>query len=206
MTNFLENLLGKLKSKMREGQDTGKFAGIAGQKSMPGREREIVVRTPDVDVAFGGGKEGEDHIRLAWPVEHRYEITSPYGERVHPVLKTRKFHKGVDIATPNGIPIYLPEDGEIWTAGMDEDGPLGNRIVSYHVRPRFGFCLLIAHMSGVSVEPGKKYPRGTLIGYSGATGRVTGPHTHIGTYLWPGYIHKPPIFSGYTIQTPEEET
>lgn len=40
-------------------------------------------------------------------------VTSPHGDRVHPVTGVWTFHKGVDVSAPAGIPLYAPDAGNI---------------------------------------------------------------------------------------------
>jgi murein DD-endopeptidase MepM/ murein hydrolase activator NlpD len=42
-----------------------------------------------------------------------YRLTSDYGMRVHPVLGSRRAHKGIDLASPTGTPVYAPADGVV---------------------------------------------------------------------------------------------
>jgi murein DD-endopeptidase MepM/ murein hydrolase activator NlpD len=51
----------------------------------------------------------------------------------------------------------------------------GNTVIIDH---GLGVFSLLAHLSKIGVEPGATVARGDLLGESGATGRVTGPHLH----------------------------
>ena len=42
---------------------------------------------------------------------------------------------------------------------------------------------MYCHLSEISVEEGQELALGETLGAVGATGRVTGPHLHFGTYL-----------------------
>ena len=99
-------------------------------------------------------------------------ISSPYGVRFHPVLRTVKMHTGIDYAAPSGTPIKAPADGEIVFKGWK--GGYGNTVMLQHSN---GVETLYAHMSAFS-PAGGKVRAGEIIGYVGSTGRSTGPHLH----------------------------
>ena len=99
-------------------------------------------------------------------------ISSPYGVRFHPVLRTVKMHTGIDYAAPSGTPIKAPADGEIVFKGWK--GGYGNTVMLQHSN---GVETLYAHMSAFSPAGGKGRA-GEIIGYVGSTGRSTGPHLH----------------------------
>lgn len=106
------------------------------------------------------------------PLENA-RMTSDYGMRVHPVLKRRLGHKGVDLAAPTGTPIYATADGFVSKA--EYFSSYGNYVSIEHgarVQTRY------AHMSGIEVADGTWVKKGDLIGYVGSTGRSTGPHLH----------------------------
>lgn len=113
-------------------------------------------------------------FQLGAPV-HDARMTSPWGWRVHPVLKVRKFHKGIDFAAPKGTPIYAAEDGVIETIGWR--GNYGRFIKVAHnerVATTYG------HMSGFAkgLHQGSKVKKGQIIAYIGSSGLSTGNHLY----------------------------
>ncbi|UOO81826.1 peptidoglycan DD-metalloendopeptidase family protein [Uruburuella testudinis] len=99
-------------------------------------------------------------------------ISSPYGVRFHPVLRTVKMHTGIDYAAPTGTPIKAPADGVMTFKGWK--GGYGNTVVLQHSN---GVETLYGHMSAFS-PAGGSVRAGDIIGYVGSTGRSTGPHLH----------------------------
>lgn len=82
-------------------------------------------------------------------------------------------HEGIDFACPTGTAVMAASNGKVWRAG-DSKGPWGTRVILQH---SFGFTVY-AHLSSVWIPPGRGVMTGQLLGYSGATGNVTGPHLH----------------------------
>jgi murein DD-endopeptidase MepM/ murein hydrolase activator NlpD len=84
-------------------------------------------------------------------------------------------HHGVDFAVPQGTPIYAPTDGVIASAGRY--GGYGNYIRIEHGD---GLATAYGHLSRFvpNVRKGTRVSRGQLVGYTGNTGRSTGPHLH----------------------------
>lgn len=111
---------------------------------------------------------------LHWPVDGSVRISSPFGDRVHPVLRTRKFHNGVDLPVPVGTPIHAAQEGVIVAA--TEDRTSGMYVIVEHVGGiRTAYC----HLSRLPTKGfGERVERGEWIGDSGNTGRSTGPHLH----------------------------
>ncbi|MEM1196918.1 MAG: M23 family metallopeptidase [Pseudomonadota bacterium] len=100
-------------------------------------------------------------------------ISSGYGMRVHPVLRRRKRHSGVDLAAPTGTPVYATADGSVSRA--DRSRTYGLVIYLDHgaeLQTRY------AHLSKLLVADGQNVRKGDVIGYVGSTGRSTGPHLH----------------------------
>lgn len=103
--------------------------------------------------------------------------TSPFGYRRHPVTRRRQLHKGLDIAAAPGSTVYAAGAGQVHRIGYD-------RYLGYFVRIQhgFGWTSLYGHLSRIETQAGRYLNAGTPIGYSGNTGRTTGPHLHFGVY------------------------
>lgn len=109
---------------------------------------------------------------LYWPVPGHHRITSPFGYRIHPILKYRKLHTGVDIGAPNGTPVVSAGSGTV-IASRFMSG-YGNCIMIDHG----GKVTVYAHLSSRAVSPGQSVSAGETIGYVGSTGMSTGAHLH----------------------------
>ena len=109
------------------------------------------------------------------PLQGGGRLASRFGNRVHPIFKTRRLHTGVDLASRTGTPIYAAGDGVIekaqWVSGY------GRYTEIKHVN---GFETGYGHQSKFApgIKPGVKVKQGQLIGYVGSTGNSTGPHLH----------------------------
>jgi murein DD-endopeptidase MepM/ murein hydrolase activator NlpD len=102
-------------------------------------------------------------------------VTSSYGRRKHPVLGYTRMHKGSDFRAPTGTPIMAAGDGVVEMAARN--GSYGNYV---RIRHNSTYKTAYAHLSryGNGVKKGRRVKQGQIIGYSGATGRVTGAHLH----------------------------
>ncbi len=108
------------------------------------------------------------------PEEGSFRYVSVFGYRNDPVYKgTREKHAGIDLACPSGNPVYATGDGVVEFA--DYNKGYGNSVVIDH---GFGYKTRYAHLKEIVVTKGQKVTRGTHIGYSGNTGKSTGPHLH----------------------------
>lgn len=106
-----------------------------------------------------------------WPV--RGGVNSEFGQRRSPWTGEREFHSGMDIRAERNTPIYAPAAGTVVHAGNAQD--YGTTIVLDHgqeIRTLYG------HLSKLTVQSGQRVERGALIGYTGNTGRSSGPHLH----------------------------
>ena len=109
---------------------------------------------------------------LYWPLPGHHRITSPFGYRMHPILKYRKLHTGVDIGAPNGTPVVSAASGTVIASRFM--GGYGNCIMIDHG----GKVTVYAHLSSRAVSPGQSVSAGQTIGYVGSTGMSTGAHLH----------------------------
>mgnify|MGYP003624655070 FL=1 len=100
-------------------------------------------------------------------------VTSPYGDRIHPISGIKKFHNGIDLSAPIGTPIYSPESGIIEDVNYNSVG--GNQIfVKHHNNYRTTY----SHLDSIVKNKNDVVIKGELIGYVGDTGAVTGAHLH----------------------------
>ncbi|MGZ9138001.1 MAG: M23 family metallopeptidase [Candidatus Deferrimicrobiaceae bacterium] len=106
-----------------------------------------------------------------WPVSG--PLSSPYGNRRHPVHQENRFHTGVDISVPPGREVKATADGIVSLAGWTENS--GIVVVVEHGH---GFSTAYAHSRKALVRVGQRVVRGEPIALSGSTGVSTGPHVH----------------------------
>lgn len=109
--------------------------------------------------------------RMVLPVSG--EVTSEFGERVHPITSEDKFHAGIDIAADSGTPIYSAFDGTVIVAEYDEWN--GNFMKIMHDGD---IMTVYCHCQKLNVSKGDTVKAGDVIGYVGSTGSSTGPHLH----------------------------
>ncbi len=102
-------------------------------------------------------------------------ISSPFGWRMHPILKKREFHPGIDIRGHGLIPVHATANGVVLGAGLNPYG-YGYVVKMANV---YGFTTLYAHLrKNLKVKTGQFVKKGQIIGYVGNTGLSTGQHLH----------------------------
>ena len=111
---------------------------------------------------------------LRSPVEFS-RISSRFGKRKHPILKTWRAHNGVDYAAKRGTPIRSTASGKVVHVG--KKGGYGRTVVITHAGR---FSTLYAHMNKYAkgLKAGDRVKQGETIGYVGSSGLATGPHLH----------------------------
>ena len=111
------------------------------------------------------------------PLKRSYYISSRYSWRTNPFTGKRTFHNGVDLAAPQGTPIYAALEGTVVATGWDN--VYGKFVtVSHHS----GYKTLYGHMSKITTKKGAYVTPSTKIGEVGSTGQSTGPHVHFTVY------------------------
>lgn len=105
----------------------------------------------------------------------RIHVTSPFGNRFHPVTRQWRMHTGVDYRGATGTPVYAVADGRVIMARSN--GGFGNTVEIQHEN---GYITQYAHLHRISVRHGQRVNKGTVVGTVGSTGVSTGPHLHFG--------------------------
>lgn len=163
--------------------------------------KQMVVQSKSLDEIVSLAKEKETmlaSIPAIMPVkkEESY-VSSGFKYRMHPILKIRKFHKGMDFTAPIGTPIYATGNG---TVTLARRSPTFGKVV--YIDHGFGYRTIYAHMSKIATRRGRKVKRGDLIGYVGNTGRSVAPHLHYEVHKNGRALN--PINFYYGDLTPEE--
>lgn len=102
-------------------------------------------------------------------------VSSPFGNRYHPLSGVYKMHYGIDLAAYQGTPIYATRSGKVTEATY-------NASAGYYVYINHGdgYGSIYMHMTHYIVSSGQYVNQGQVIGYVGSTGGSTGPHLHFG--------------------------
>lgn len=110
-------------------------------------------------------------------------ISSRYSHsRLHPVLKIRRPHYGIDYVAPTGTPVQAIGDGKIIEVKRGYNNGGGNMIKIKH---NSVYATAYLHLSGFApgITTGTYVRQGDIIGYVGATGLATGPHLDFRFYM-----------------------
>lgn len=110
--------------------------------------------------------------------------------RLHPIYKTKRPHRGTDYAAPRGTPVYAAGDGRILEAGYTRAN--GNYVFIQHGE---NYKTHYLHLHKRKVKQGQRVTQGDIIGTVGSTGAATGPHLHYeflvrGVHQNPRRVHK----------------
>ena len=128
-----------------------------------------------------------------WMVPCTYrQLSSPFGERESPTAGASSNHQGIDLAGPEGTPIYATKSGMVVVSTYGKAA--GNYVT---IRHDDTYSSIYMHLSRSVVKKNQVVKQGELIGYMGSTGIVTGSHLHFGiiksgTYVNPAnymYFH-----------------
>ena len=113
---------------------------------------------------------------LVMPIQS--DITSVYGSSRVYNGKKQNIHLGTDLRAKVGTPIRAPIKGKVVVAR--KLFYTGNTVIIDH---GYGLFSVYGHLAKLKIKEGKIITKGQLMGLSGATGRVTGPHLHWGFQL-----------------------
>ncbi|MDY2843201.1 MAG: M23 family metallopeptidase [Treponema sp.] len=111
------------------------------------------------------------------PLKTKYRISSYFGHRKDPFTGAPSNHTGIDMACPQGTPIYSAMSGKVAYVGWSNI--FGNYVIINHGN---GYQTLYAHMLKTLAKTGTYVDQSTKIGLVGSTGYSTGPHLHFTVY------------------------
>jgi len=131
---------------------------------------------------------------LRAPLKYR-RISSKYSpNRLHPILKIRRPHLGIDYAAPRGTPVWSVANGKVIFRGVQ--GGFGKIVKVRHAN---GYVTYYGHLSRFSsgLQVGARIQQKQVIGFVGSTGLSTGPHLDFrlkqnGRYMNPATLDTPP--------------
>lgn len=119
-----------------------------------------------------------EYLKGLWPIESYKQISSYFGDRIHPITGKQSFHKGIDIPAPQGTDILSCDDGIVSFSGVMNG--YGNVVKIKHFD---GKETLYAHNNLNIVEEGDIVKAGQIIAKVGTTGNSTGNHLHFETII-----------------------
>jgi len=126
----------------------------------------VVLKEPVEEIVRVGTMLPASQRRFPFPVSG-YRISSYFG------MRSTGMHYGIDLAVPEGTPVYAADAGTVYYSGNAS----GYGLVVY-LNHSGGFQTRYGHCSRLLVQSGETVTKGQLIAYSGNTGRSTGPHVH----------------------------
>ena len=176
----LESRKNDIAAQMAESEAASqRIAGEIAKIDKENRRRQLVLEQQEAEreaaAAAGARIESIGDGRFSPPSTAC--VNSEWGMRMHPILGTAKLHEGLDMRAGAGVPQVAMTDGIVVSVHNDVGGGLmvvlnhglldGSSVVTKHL-----------HLSSADVTPGQRVVKGQVIGLTGATGRVTGPHVH----------------------------
>ena len=113
---------------------------------------------------------------LGLPLEKgTFWISSEFGKRKNPIDGQWKDHNGIDLAAPEGTPVYAVKDGHAAYC-IEKDETFGNYVILTHDTGKM--TSVYAHLSSICINQYQFVRKGDIIGYVVHTGKATGDHLH----------------------------
>ena len=119
--------------------------------------------------------------KLIPPVPSPVYVTSPYGYRVYPITGGWWMHYGVDLRSACGNKQWAVANGVVSEVRPAYgNGTHGNQVIINHgMIDGASYVSVYNHLSTFAAKAGQAVSQGQTIGYTGATGAVTGCHVHL---------------------------
>jgi murein DD-endopeptidase MepM/ murein hydrolase activator NlpD len=153
----------------------GEILAVAYDGQSVGHKRVFRYQLPNGEVSYfqEDGKSARKAF-LRSPLKYA-NVTSRFGNRLHPVLKYVRAHNGVDYAAAVGTPVWAVADGVVKRIGAEPAS--GKRLCLRHSNS-LETCYL--HLSGFSpgLQVGSRVQQKQVIAFTGNSGLTTGPHLH----------------------------
>ncbi len=151
-------------------------AEIEALEKLIAEEKRRIIAANGVVLNYDGGT-------FKFPMATYTRVSDDYGDRIHPTLKVKQFHNGVDLTAPKGTAIYAAYDGVVVAATYS--ATMGNYIMIDHGG---GLYTIYMHASALYVKKDDVVVRGDTIAAVGSTGRSTGNHLHFSVRLDGEYV------------------
>jgi len=110
---------------------------------------------------------------LVIPIARYDSVSSPFGVTRYITATNGAVHRGIDFASPEGVPVRAPWPGRVVFA--DETHTSGNMVILHH---GWGIYSSFMHLSAFRTKPDLVLQAGETLGLVGTTGLSTGPHLH----------------------------
>ena len=136
-------------------------------------EAQSQALTYAIKAMTSGGKGYSGKWTGPWARPASGPITSGFGMRMHPIIRSVRMHTGIDISAGYGSAVCAAGSGKVISTGWQ--GGYGNTIIVDHGGGR---TTLYAHLSSIQCAVGQVVSSGQRIGSVGSTGLSTGPHLH----------------------------
>lgn len=123
---------------------------------------------------------------LSWPLDKIF-VTQEFGAKTGPHRTYASGHSGTDFRARTPLPIYAMADGIVKGTGDTDVSCPGVSFGKWiFIEYNNGLSSTFGHLSLIKVGEGQRVRRGEEVGYTGGTGRVTGPHLHTSLYVSSG--------------------
>ena len=158
----------------------------SGQQTKPNGDGAYYCQNQRMDIPL------HQAIPRGEPVANRPRISSPYGNRTHPVTGKPQLHKGIDYAVPSLTLVYTTADGIVEKTWTDNSGCGNGLLIKHATGIRTQYC----HLDHVTVKNGEHVFAGCPVAMSDNTGQSTGPHLHYGMKNESGNYLDPSAYTG----------